>query len=157
MGLLECASGASVWRGYDYFKRGNVKSVEKMEENVFSAAVSGSAVKPYAVELRIDHPRKSKCSCPHANGKRIVCKHMVAVYFTVFPQQAEAFYVEAMAYQEEQEAQAEELSDRVCQYVQKMKKAELQQALLELLFDGPEWQFDRFLREYRLDEDEGRC
>lgn len=50
---------------------------------------------------------------------------MVSVYFTVFPQEAEAFYAEATAYQEEQEAQAEGLSDKVCQYVQKMKKTDV--------------------------------
>ena len=29
-----------------------------------------------------------------------------------------------------------------------MKKSELQDALLELLMDGPDWQYDRFVREY---------
>ena len=28
--------------------------------------------------------------------------------------------------------------------VRKMKKSDLQQALLELLFDAPEWQYNRF-------------
>lgn len=39
------------------------------------------------------------------------------------------------------------------QYVWKMKKSELQQALLELLLDGPEWQYDRFVRENGLDDE----
>ena len=34
-----------------------------------------------------------------------------------------------------------------------MKKSELQEALLQLLFDGPEWQYDRFVRENGLDDD----
>ena len=33
-----------------------------------------------------------------------------------------------------------------------MKKAELEQALLQLLFDGPEWQYDRFLRDNGLED-----
>ncbi len=153
MGLLECASGASVWRGYDYFKEKKVISIEEIEEGIFAAKVSGSINEPYVVELHIGHPRKSKCNCPHADGKRIICKHIVATYFTLLPQEAEKFYDEAMAYQEEEEKREEELSDKVCHYVWQMKKSELQQALLELLFDGPEWQYARFIRENGIDED----
>ena len=153
MGLLECASGASVWRGYDYYKEKKVVSLEVTGENIYSATVAGSSSEPYSVELHIDHPRKSKCNCPHADGKRIICKHIVATYFTVLPKEAEKFYAEAMAYQEEEEKRQEEMSDKMIEYVSKMKKAELCQALLELLFDGPEWQYDRFIREHGLDDD----
>ena len=153
MGLLECASGASVWRGYDYYKEKKVVSLEVTGENIYSATVAGSSSEPYSVELHIDHPRKSKCNCPHADGKRIICKHIVATYFTVLPKEAERFYAEAMAYQEEEEKRQEEMSDKMIEYVSKMKKAELCQALLELLFDGPEWQYDRFIREHGLDDD----
>ena len=153
MGLLECASGTSVWRGYDYFKEKKVVSIEEIGNNIYSATVVGSSSEPYSVELHIDHPRKSKCNCPHADGKRIVCKHIVATYFTVLPKEAERFYSEAMAYQEEEEKRQEELSDKVIEYVEKMKKADLCQSLLELLFDGPEWQYDRFIREHGLDDD----
>ena len=153
MGLLECASGASVWRGYDYYKEKKVVSLEVTGENIYSATVAGSSSEPYSVELHIDHPRKSKCNCPHADGKRIICKHIVATYFTVLPKEAEKFYAEAMAYQEKEEKHQEELSDKVIEYVGKMKKVDLCQSLLELLFDGPEWQYDRFIREHGLDDD----
>ena len=153
MGLLECASGASVWRGYDYYKEKKVVALEEIEANIFSAKVSGNSSEPYSVELHIDHPRKSKCNCPHADGKRIICKHIVATYFTALPDEAEKFYAEAMAYQEEEEKRQDELSDKVCHYVWHMKKSELQEALLQLLFDGPEWQYDRFVRENGLDDD----
>lgn len=152
MGVLECASGASVWRGYDYFKGKKVVRLEEVGENIYVAGVAGSSSVPYSVELNIDHPRKSKCNCPHADGKRIICKHIVATYFTVLPKEAERFYSEAMAYQEEEEKRQEELSDKVIEYVGKMKKADLCQSLLELLFDGPEWQYDRFIREHGLDD-----
>lgn len=152
MGLLECASGASIWRGYDYYKEKKVFDLTEIANDVYSATVSGSSSEPYLVELYINHPRKSKCNCLHANGKRIICKHIVAVYFTVFPSEAERFYAEAMAYQEKEEKHEEELYDKVQTYVTKMKKNELQQALLALLFDGPEWQYDRFIREHDLDD-----
>lgn len=153
MGLLECASGASVWRGYDYYKENKVVSLEEIETNIFTAKVSGNSSEPYTVKLHIDHPRKSKCTCPHADGKRIICKHLVAAYFTVLPEEADKFYAEALAYQEEEEKRQDELSDKVCHYVWHMKKSELQDALLQLLFEGPEWQFDRFVRENGLQDD----
>lgn len=153
MGVLECASGASVWRGYDYYKEDKVVSLEKIGTNGFSAKVLGNSSEPYSVELHIDHPRKSKCNCPHANGKRIICKHIVAAYFTVLPEEADRFYAEALAYQEEEEQRQEALEDKVCHYVRRMKKSELQEALLQLLFDGSQWQYDRFVRENGLDDD----
>lgn len=152
MGLLDCASGASLWRGYDYYKEKRVNSLTETEEYCYQALVSGNAKAPYNVEIDVNHPRKSRCNCPHAYGKRIVCKHMVAVYFAAYPVEATKFYSEYVKSQEEEEKREEELYDRVCQYVWQMKKSELQQALIEMLSDGPEWQYDRFIREHDLDE-----
>lgn len=152
MGILECASGASVWGGYEYYEEKKVVSLEEIEENIFSAKVSGNSSAPYSVELHVDHPRKSKCSCPHAEGKRIVCKHIVAAYFTAFPKEAKTFYAEAMAYQEEEERRQAELPNKVYRCVQHMKKNELQEELLRLLFEGPGWQLERFVRENGLDD-----
>lgn len=152
MGLLECASGASVWRGYDYYKQNKVKNLVETAQGVFTADVEGSTYEPYIVEIDLSHPRKSKCNCPHADGKRIICKHMIATYFTAFPKEATRFYKEFLEAQEEAEQREEELYDRVCEYVWKMKKSELQQALLELLFDGPEWQYDKFVQEHDLED-----
>ena len=153
MGLLECASGASIWRGYDYYEEKKVLSMDEIDPGIFSATVSGSSDNTYSVELHMKHPRKSKCNCPLADGKRIICKHIVATYFTILPGEAKRFYEEAMAYQEEEERRNEELTDKVCHYVRHMKKAELQEALLQALFDGPDWQFDRFVRDNGLEDD----
>lgn len=152
MGLLDCASGVSLWRGYDYYKDNKVKKLTEVGVGMFTADVMGTMREPYAVEIDVAHPRKSKCNCPHANGKRIVCKHMTAVYFAVYPEEAQRIYDEAMNYQKEEEKHAEELSDKIIAYVGKMKKGDLCQTLLELLFDGPEWQYDRFVREHDLDK-----
>ena len=101
MGLLECASSASVWRGYDYYNEKKVKNITETEEDVFTAEVIGTANEPYVVKIYIAHPRKSTCNCLHADGKRIVCKHMVATYFTAYPKEAVRFYREYLKAQEE--------------------------------------------------------
>ncbi len=148
MGLLECASGASVWRGYYYHIEKRVPVYIKTGNTTYRAKVSGNASEPYTVEIDIAHPRKSKCNCPHADGKRIICKHMIALYFTVFPEEAQRFYNEAVACQEEEEKRQEELDNAVVKYVHGLKKHEMEELLLRLLFEGPEWQLDRFIDEY---------
>ena len=40
--------------------------------------------------------------------------------------------------------------EKVVKCMMHMKKAELQQALLDLLLTGPEWQYDRFVRSEEL-------
>ena len=84
MGLLDLASGASAWRGYEYYKEGSVLLKKKITDHEYSGTLRGSGNKHYDVFIDIEHPRKSHCNCPHANGKRIICKHQVALYFSVF-------------------------------------------------------------------------
>ena len=43
MGLLECASGASVQRGYDYYNEKKVKNITETASGVFTADVIGTA------------------------------------------------------------------------------------------------------------------
>ena len=97
MGILECASSASAWRGYEYFKWKKVAIIQKSDDSVFRASVSGNGNSPYSVEIDVAHPRKSKCNCPHADGRRIICKHMVALYFTAFPKEAKRPYIAAIS------------------------------------------------------------
>ena len=57
-----------------------------------------------------------------------------------------------MAYQEEEERRQEDLPNKIYHCVRRMKKNELQEELLRLLFEGPEWQLERFVRENGLDD-----
>ncbi len=148
MGILSLASGNSLWRGYEYFKSGKVIRTEYVSDTEFKGKVSGGNNKIYEVTINTEHPRKSECNCPHAKGKRIVCKHQVALFFAVFPYEAEKYYREVVEYEEQEEKRQAELENKVIDYVCKLKKDELQQTLLELLFDGPEWQYERFIRQY---------
>ena len=55
MGLLENARYASIERGYDYYKRGNVISFKQTSEIEYEGKVSGTAEKPYDVHIDIIH------------------------------------------------------------------------------------------------------
>lgn len=154
MGILECASRASVWKGLACYAQERILRLDEIGEDIFCAEVSGSGDSVYEVELNIAHPRKSKCTCPRANGKRVVCKHIVATYFLVRPEEMDRLVAESMAAQSGEVQRREERYQKVCQYVRGMEQNALQEALLALLDYGPEWQYERFIREHGLDEDE---
>ena len=151
MGLLSMASGVSVWRGYEYYLNKKVISNKQIEEYKYEGQAKGSNEEAYNVFIDIEHPRKSQCNCPHAFGTRIICKHMIALYFEAFPSEAEQYIKEVEQYEAEEEQREEELYEKVIQYIDSLSKKELQQALLEILNEGPEWMYDRFVR-YRIEE-----
>ena len=147
MGLLDLASYKSVWRGYEYFSQRNVITHIKQSATEIKGIVRGSGQTHYDVFIDLEHPRKSKCNCPHADGKRIICKHMIALYFSAYPEEAKKYYEDVIEYQVQEEKRQEELEYKVINYVHKLKKSELEQYLLQMLFDGPDWQYERFIRE----------
>lgn len=153
MSILSFASGQSAYHGYNYFTDKKVLSMERSGDTAFTGVVSGRNGARYDVTIDTAHPRKSRCTCPHAAGHRVICKHMVALYFTAFPEEAAKYIAELKAYWEEQEQKQEEIQDQLVSYVSHMKKSELQDALLTLLMKGPEWQYDRFVDMY-LDIDD---
>ena len=52
MGLIEMASGSSVWRGMDYYERKMVCSWKKSGEEAYDGVVSGSEGNKYSVHIR---------------------------------------------------------------------------------------------------------
>lgn len=148
MGILETASSNSVWRGHDYFEEKKVLSFEKINDTLFKGVVSGGSDKLYDVTLDVVHPKKSTCTCPHAEGTRKICKHKIALYFTIFPDEAERLISEARAYEEEEEQRQIKIEKELVSYLHKLKKSQLKKMLLQLLFDGPSWQYEKFIQEH---------
>lgn len=135
MGLLEIASGNSFWRGYDYFKEGKVLTREKLSDTLYSGTVAGSREKPYEVTIDIEHPKRSVCNCPHAEGKRRVCKHKVALYFSFFPEEADKAIKEAEEWEAEEEKREQEEFEEIKSYVYSLSKQELREELIWYLMN----------------------
>ncbi len=135
MGILEVASGNSIWRGYDYYESGKVISWKQLDHNRYEGKVDGSGKKVYDVQIDLDHPKKSLCTCPHAEGKRRVCKHKVALYFAVFPDEAERVLREAEEWEAEEEQRIEEEHAEIQKYVYSLTKEELRNELLWRMYD----------------------
>jgi uncharacterized Zn finger protein len=133
MGLIDIASGNSVWRGMDYYNDKKVVSWEKTGPETYSGIVSGNGNEPYIVHIDKQHPRKSTCNCPFADGRRVVCKHMVALLFTVEPKAAEDFLKKVEEYEAEEEAIEQQHYEDLKEYVKSLSKSELQVMLLDAM------------------------
>lgn len=144
MGIVSLASGNSCWRGLEYYKSKNATKLNKISENEYSSIVKGT--NNYRVYLDIEHPRKSLCNCPLADGKRIICKHIVATYFTALPQEAINFEEEQNRLQEEYEKEQEEEYSKAIKYLKKMSKQELIEELIQVFDYGPEWIYNDFVK-----------
>lgn len=144
MGIISMASGNSCWRGLYYFKDKKVIKLRKINDKEYTSIVNGT--KNYNVYLNLEHPRKSTCDCPLAKGKRLICKHIVATYFSAMPEEATNFENEQDRLQEEYEKYQEEIYDKVIKYINKMSKNELIEELIYVFDYGPEWIYDDFVR-----------
>ncbi|HDT6299610.1 TPA: SWIM zinc finger family protein [Staphylococcus aureus] len=82
MGLLDIASIRSIERGFNYYQSECVINLKSFSETQHEAEVKGSGNKVYRCYIDMEHPRKSKCNCPHADGRRVICKHMIALLFS---------------------------------------------------------------------------
>ena len=151
MGLIDLASEASRRRGYDYFERGKVLSCRQTDKARFEGRVSGSGENVYQVSIDLEHPRSSQCSCPYAADRQNFCKHMAALFFIAFPEEAAEYCRKVIEAEEKAEREREEQDFALVDLVLSMKKKDLQEALLQILFEGPEWQYERFVDEYLCD------
>ena len=125
-----------------------VSEIQTKAKGQFEGTVQGTNKNSYKVFIDIAHPRKSHCNCPHANGKRIVCKHQIALYFSVFPNEAKSYIKELESYWDEEEKRHEDEEEAISRFLDQCKKDDLKGIIWQMLFDGPEWQYDKFLREY---------
>lgn len=131
---------------FKYFVEDRVQCVKKLDETQFTGAVAGSAKEPYLVTFDLEYPKRSNCDGPFANGHKI-CKHMVALFFAAFPEEALAYKAAIDAAIQEEAQYREELPDRIERYVNGLTKAELRELILQLIDALPEWEFEQFVRD----------
>ena len=63
-----------------------VSNKYELGANCYQGKVKGSGGAIYDVTIDTAHPRKSVCNCPFAEGRRVICKHMVALDLGIFPE-----------------------------------------------------------------------
>lgn len=103
MNYNEAASSKSVWRGMEYYKQNKVLSYTVNEDGIWEGIVAGSGDGDYHVHIDMEHPRKSTCDCSLAGGKKIICKHIVAVSLCLDTSDADRFKNEETIYVSEED------------------------------------------------------
>jgi len=144
MSVISSASSASCWRGLDYYKKNKIINLEKINDYEYTSTAIGT--NNYNVYLDVSHPRRSTCNCPLANGKRIICKHIVATFFTAFPDEAKNFEEEQERLQEEYEDYQVKLYNKAQSYIKSLTKKELVDELSYILDYAPDWVYNDFVR-----------
>lgn len=149
MSVISSASGSSCWRGLDYYQNNKIKNIKKISDIEYISIVSGT--NDYNVYLNLKKPRTSTCNCSFADGRMVICKHIVATYFYVVPGSADAFVEEQNKLQEEYEEYCEEQYQNVIKYINKMKKSELVEEFICLLNHAPDWVYEDFVNNHDID------
>ncbi len=114
--------------------------------NTYSDQIQGSDSVLYQAHLDLPHLKRSTCTCPFAAGRRVICKHMVALYFTVQPLAYEEILRQMEDWEKEEERQREKELAELCHYVQSLTKKELQERLLDALLEIGELRQDTWSR-----------
>ena len=135
MGLIETASANSIWRGMDYYEARKIISWEKTGTFAYDGIVSGSEGNKYTVHIETNHPRRSTCNCPFAEGRRVVCEHMIALYFTAEPEAADNFLKQVEEWEAEEQEREKQHYEDLRKYVNQLSKAELRERLYNALVE----------------------
>ena len=135
MGMIDLASGNSIWRGIDYLENHKVISWTSSGNSTYEGTVSGSEGRVYTVHIDPAHPRKSTCNCPFADGRRVICKHMIALYFTAEPKAYKEFMKQVDQWEQEEEEREKQHDLELRKYVNSLSKAELRERLYEALVE----------------------
>ena len=139
MKLLNLASNNSFWRGIDYHYENRIIDWKELADNCYQGKVKGSGSVEYDVTIDIAHPKKSTCNCPFAEGRRVICKHMVALDLGIFPEKEQQMmdYIEEQnqMYEQEYELEMQEREEEIREYVMKLSKAELREMLIERMIN----------------------
>lgn len=148
MSFISVASGDSCYKGYEYYLEKKVISYKEIEKDIYIGIVKGRGDNLYRVKIDINHSRRSICNCPFANGRRVLCKHAIALYFTIFPEEAKKHKEELDRKCEEYEQYQKEIHIKLKKYIDKMNKEQLRKEIWSLLNDCPEWTYDKFVNDH---------
>lgn len=86
----------------------------------------------------MEHPRKSKCNCPHADGRRVICKHMITLLFTASLEAANKHIMMLNEVEEDYQLRRNMWIDSLKEMINDMSEEELRDAYLNMLIEHGE-------------------
>ena len=137
MKMFDLASSRSFWKGINYHHENRIISWKALEKNCYQGQVKGSNGAVYHVMIDPAHPRKSTCDCLFAEGRRVICKHMIALYLGIFPEKEKEImdYIEYQNefYEQEYEQRQIDEENEIRRYVNSLTKSELKERLIQYM------------------------
>ena len=115
-----------------------MKSKRQISEYQYEGEVEGSESNIYSVMIDVQHPKRSICNCPHAEGSRRICKHKVALYLSIFPEEGDRVLREVEEWEAGEEQRWQDECKKIERYVNSLTKKELREQLLWRLIDERE-------------------
>ena len=150
MGILSRSSQNSISRGYDYFKEKKVISYQKINDAEYVGKVQGNGT-IYEVKINDKHTNKCSCNCPFADGTRKICKHMVALFFTINPEEARNYlrsirkeYRLNQLRVREKENEEVKKEKRIKEYIDNLSIKELKEKLYTYMCDEGYYSYDDY-------------
>lgn len=149
MNFIKTASLQSILRGIEYCRENKVLSWKQIDNNKYEGVVAGSNGTKYEVYINLDKPKSSMCNCPHADGNRVTCKHKIALFFTIFPEERVEFekYIANDFEEEEKEEEEGDIYERLMNKIHSMSKSELQDYLIDVFNGSPDYMQERILND----------
>lgn len=133
MNLLDAADQGSIWRGLDYYLEKRVLSYYVMDKDHIRGKVAGSQSLPYEVALNLNDVHTSLCNCPYAKDKEIICKHKIALYFTLYPEIADGYLADANKIADEHDRKHRERILRIVNIVDRLSTSEMKTVLISYM------------------------
>ena len=140
MKFIDTVRKATLEKGFYYYLNNAVEVCDKIGSYEYLGIVRGN--RPYEVYINTKHFDHSTCNCPYAECKKLICKHMIALYFEAHPNEARLYEDKLQKYYQEMEQRlrrSEELYykrvDDITKYVYKLSKSQLREKLINLLVE----------------------
>ena len=82
------------------------------------------------------------------NSRKTVVQRAWRSSFFLLYKQICKYYRQVLEYEKEEEQRQQNLELELAKYIDGLTKAELKAVLYEVLYDSPEWVWDRFIRDH---------
>ncbi len=101
--------------------------------------VRGSNDAVYDVMIDTVHPKKSVYNCPFAEGRSVICKHMVELNLGIFSEKEQQMMDDIeeqnQMYEQEYEQEMKKREEEIRKYVMGLSKAELREKLIQRMIN----------------------
>lgn len=139
--LLELTTKTIIDRGLEYYLENHVeepKTVLIEGEEYYHAKVKGSHHAFYETTINLLRPNQSSCTCPYAHGKVLVCKHMVALLFKLYPNKVKEYDPLAYVKYYKKLANKKVFIEMAVDYINQLSEVELKEHLFSYMLEENE-------------------